>query len=119
MGVQDGSEASVTDSLPLIALLDDAELDLQQSPAEMAQAMEDGLSESDGDLQGSDGDIVTALSALDAGSSSVDELEGMIAEVEAAAAAVTEDTLAAETLALGDNLAAGDDILGELGGTGF
>ncbi len=98
----------------LIQLIADDELDLAVSQPELAGLVAEVIGPADPDLRASDADLAAAILGFEEGAGGVAGLDALFGESLALAEVVTEDTLAADTVQLQQDLANGRQVVTDL-----
>ncbi len=98
----------------LLQLVTDEELDLAASRPELADLVAQLLGDGDSELRASDSDLAAAILGFEEGAGAVAAIDGLFVESAALAEVVTEDTLAADTVQLAQDLENGRRVVTDL-----
>ncbi len=98
----------------LLQLITDEELDLAVSQPELAGLVAEVIGPADPDLRASDSDLAAAILGFEEGAGAVAAVDPLFVESAALAEVVTEDTLAADTVQLQQDLKNGQQVVTDL-----
>ncbi len=98
----------------LIQLIADDELDLAVSQPELAGLVAEVIGPADPDLRASDSDLAAAILGFEEGAGGVAAADALFGESLALADVVTQDTLAADTVQLAQDLENGRRVVTDL-----
>ncbi len=98
----------------LLQLITDEELDLAVSQPELAGLVAEVIGPADPDLRASDSDLAAAILGFEEGAGAVAAADPLFAESAELAGNVTEDTLAADTVQLTQDLENGRRVVADL-----